>query len=192
MSDPIAVFDPSLATASERAILMCIKRIDELECRLQDAERRLQDADRNTAVHLLTVTGEDCFSVYVETMCFILGASPIEHRSRLEPIREVTLKLRHVIEWAQSVGHDSVALKRAEQLHHACFFSMNTQTQQQPHPQPPLWSRMWLLSSPEFPRVAFQNMCERMNTVKMLRLLSADEAARLWEWRLIKAGWICP
>ena len=168
MSDPIAVFDPSLATASERAILMCIKRIDELERRLQDAERRLQDADRNTAVHLLTVTGEDCFNVYVETMCFILGDSPIEHRSRLEPI----------CDWAQRVKHDSVALKRAEQLHYACFFPLNAQI------QPPLWS-------PEFPRVAFQNQT-KLNTIKMLRLLSADEAARLWEWRLIKAGWIRP
>jgi hypothetical protein len=173
MSDPIAVFDPSLATASERAILMCIERIDELERRLQDAESRLQDADRNTAVHLLTVTGDDCFNVYVETMCFILGASPIEHRSRLEP-----LHLRRVFDWAQSLKHDSVALKRAEQLHNACFFPLNAQI------QPPLWS-------PEFPRVAFHNQT-KMNTIKMLRLLSADEAARLWEWRLIKAGWIRP
>ncbi len=75
MPDPVAVFDPSLATAAERALLMCIERIDELERRLQDAERRLQDAECNSLVTLMAAARYRIV-VYIEMMCDYVAGVP--------------------------------------------------------------------------------------------------------------------
>ena len=138
-TDPVAVFDPSLATAAERALLMCIERIDELERRLQDAERRLQDAECNSLVTLMAAARYRIV-VYIEMMCFVLGASPIEHADRIGGSTSVfDSEYTAVFNWAAACD-DPVALARASELHRVCFPSMDG------HPSPPS------MTSPAFRR----------------------------------------
>jgi hypothetical protein len=179
-TDPVAVFDPSLATAAERALLMCIERIDELERRLQDAERRLQDAECNSLVNLMTAARYRIV-VYIETMCFVLGASPIEHADRIGGSTSVfDSEYTAVFNWAAACD-DPVALARASELHRACFPSMDGHP-----PSPPS------ITSPAF-RFAMisgvYNVQTQANVVAMLRALSADEVERMREWRLIRTRW---
>ena len=179
--DPITVFDPALATTTERAVLMLIERVDELE-------RRLQQAERNTFAHLLTVTGAGYIIVYVETLCFVLGLEPIEfHRRKTSslslyaasPNCSVWGTLTKVIAWALSTNHDPASLSRAEGLHRVMFKGAQ-------HPPAPFWS-------PKFaPPVTVEDdndMMMRTNVVAMLRHLSVTESEEMWEWRLVRAGW---
>ena len=179
MSDPLTVFDPASATATERAVLMLIERVDDLE-------RRLQEAERKTFAHLLTVTCAQLFVVYVEALCYVLGLPPREFE-RLKrsmftlPSRFSSIwgTLTDVVAWAASTRHDPAALKRAEELHGVMFLGAQSAPA-------PFWS-------PDFtPLVTTEEdreMARRTNVVSMLRHLSVTEVEGLWEWRLIRAGW---
>jgi hypothetical protein len=179
MSDPVAVSDPSVASPTERAVLMCIERIDELERKVQDTERKLRDSERNSFVHLLTVTGEFQIIVYVEVACFVLGLSPEEFvRRKKNMFRHMASSvwdmLVDVVAWAMTARHDPVALERAEELHRACFSGAP--------PPPPFWST-------EFAVLTDREMSKRINVMAMIRMLTESEAEAMWEWRIARAGW---
>ena len=175
MFDPVSLFDPALATPTERAVLMCIERIGELE-------RKLQEAERTSIANLLTVTGEDHIVVYIETICFVLGLSPQEFLRRKQSVFHMSVPrgahvwamFPRILEWAASTLHNPAALRRAEELHSACFPAAATC---------PFWSTEFDCTLPD------EEYRRRSDVIAMLRVLTVGEAERLWEWRLVRAGW---
>lgn len=173
---PLSIFDIKIASPSEQAILMCIERMDELEKKLQIAEKSQCDNKRASCIHIIASSCTSNFSVYIDLMCFSLGENPKDYCEK----RKQCETLKNIVTMCAAACNNNAALQRAEQLHFSCF-GFGTK---EPHP-PPYWSS-------EFqPPVVLQkwNFPNPMNTIAMLKLLTAAELENFCEWKLMCANW---
>jgi hypothetical protein len=162
------------ATAQDRALLMCIERLDALEARHEAQEAR----HKRTRAALLMLTGESTSVIYAELAAFLFGLTTSDwidilsvdyYRATPSERKQVLLfTLRNVL-----ANHQVPA--RAAAVHRACMAHAGTAFA-------PVWEAEW-------DAVKAAAFSEELDVQSMLDELTAPELDAFWQWHLVWTRW---
>lgn len=176
-----ALIDLSKASPMERAILMCIERIDvleernnRLESKTAEIERRAEEIERRARIllNLGTIgiaTGSD---VYSNIFAYLLGVP--SDRPDMVPNMQEDSDCLAFFELRGDLGRDAREgkLARALELHQAVFPGLR-----------PIWEGC----SDSYRAV--WDVTTKYSVARLIEMLTLEELDGFWEWRLKYTRW---
>lgn len=172
--DDLRVFDVESATVHEKATIMCISRIDDLERRLHNMELRLESerlADEKSSLVNVIASCDDRAQIYVDVFSFLLGMSAKDRvRRRDSP---VVFLVWHV----SSTKNDALIVvpARATELHRHI------------DAHPPLWE--FRHARDDYDLLLAWTSTLGTGMYDVLSDMTLSELRGYWRWRLAHTRW---
>jgi hypothetical protein len=163
-----ALLDVDGASPVERAVLMCIERIDALEERNRCLEEQAKTGERRvrTLLDRVTMVVARRSDVYYNIFAYLLGVPPVEM-----PMLNI-LNEKDCLLFFERRGSDDEGLARALELHGAVFPGLR-----------PIWEGCCDTC------LAIEHFPSEYSIARLIELLTLEELEGFWEWRIKFACW---
>jgi hypothetical protein len=167
-----ALLDVDGASPVERAVLMCIERIDALEERNRCLEEQAKIGERRerTLLDRVTMVVAGRAEVYFNIFAYLLGVPP--DRPDEMPMPNIFDEKECLSFFERRRGREDERLARALELHGAVFPGLR-----------PVWEGCCDTC------LALKRVPSEHSVARLIELLTLEELEGFWEWRLKFVCW---
>lgn len=166
-----ALLDVDGASPVERAVLMCIERIDALEERNRCLDEHARTGERRvrTLLDRVTMVVASRTEVYYNVFAYLLGVPPDRPDEMSMPN---IFNEKECLSFFERRGNDTEGLARALELHGEVFPGLR-----------PVWEGCCDTC------LALKRIPPEHSVARLVELLTLEELEGFWEWRLKFACW---